>query len=219
MTRSRARRLPVLCAVVLMLAGTSATPARATKLFQIRALSGVVEQAGGNDDLLPLIRDFVEADDRAGFGALAGLFGYTGTLDYAGAPDAILFDVSNFARDLTVEIPSTGTIVNFQGTGPDDLADQLEAWVKSSCVDQWSDFLRQMNGQTPFAVISGNPKSTVALLGDSAYRKFGFDDSRSRMGFGEEIGRWGDVELRIDAGYSSVATDEFESDFWTFDPA
>ena len=207
-----------LAVVVMWLACT--TPASAVlPLFVIDAQAGSISQAGSDNSVVDLVDAFITADVSGGFGGLDGLEGYDGTLSYLGVPGAVEFSLSNFGTELTITVPSTNTTVELRGLTPEDLADNFDDWLKSSGLGVWTDFLREMNGATPLAMLSGNPKSTVALMGDNAYRKFGFDDSRSRMGFGETIDRWGNFELRVDAGISTVKTDQFSGDMWAFDPS
>ena len=76
--------------------------------------------------------------------------------------------------------------MSFAGPTADDVYEQIEEWFEDDGASQWAKFLRKANARSPLALLSGNPRSTVALMGDSAYRKFGFDDSRSRFGHGEK---------------------------------
>lgn len=201
----------------LFTASTGTAQQRA--IFVLRAESAGLDQIAGDNNVVDLVDAFINADKAAGFALFAGLAGYKGTLTYAGVENALLIDISDFGTKLTLSIPSTGKVAEFQGLGPDNLSAQFESWVKTTGVSDWADFLRKMNGLSPLAVLSGNPRSTVALMGGNAYRRFGFDDSRSRMGFGETIKRWGGFELRVDAGISAVSTDTFSDDLFAFDPA
>jgi hypothetical protein len=209
----------MLLAAGVSIATTTTAAAQQTDLFIMQGSSGPVQQIGGGNNVVDLIEGFIEADDRAGWGLLAALDDYDGALSYAGAPNAMLLKISTagLAKKLELIIPSTGRIVEFSGRTVDELSAQFDDWVKTSSVEDWADFIRATSGLTPLAVLSGNPKSTVALMGDSAYRKFGFDDSRSRMGFNETIERWGGFEIRVDAGVSTVSTQNFSNDMVTFD--
>jgi hypothetical protein len=197
----------------------SAASAQKSDLFVIEGRAGPVTQTGGDHNVVDLLQGFIELDRSRGWGLLVGFFGFTGSLSYIGVPDALLIDVTDNATKLTLAIPSTGKVQVFSGANLDDLSAQVESWFKSVGAEDWADFLRAMNGLSPLALLSGNPKSTVALMGDSAYRKFGFDDSRSRMGFNQTIKRWGGFELRVDAAVSTVNTATFTDDLWTFDPS
>ncbi len=187
-------------------------------MFVLDVRSGSIKKVGGDHDLVALVQRFIRADDAHEFALLAGLEGATASLDYGGASSAILLDLSGFGTRLGVVLPSTGDTIELVGSDVDDLSDQFASWVQSDGASTWADFLRLMNGQTPLAVLSGNPRSTVALLGDSAYRKFGLDNRRSRMGFGEAIADWGNFEFRLDGAVNSVSTLDFENGLWTFDP-
>jgi len=180
------------------------------------------ESASGHD-LIDLVQDVIELEGNFGppFGAIAAFNGYVGTLDYLGWDDAIRIEVLPYApgESITARIivPETGLVKEFNAENSDALADEIEDWVKNAGADEWFDFLRASNANTPLAVISGNPKSTVALLGSSAYRRFGFDDSRSRFGYQTEVKRYGAFNVRIDVGGSSIDTGGFD-DLWTIDP-
>jgi hypothetical protein len=176
-------------------------------------------------DMIDLIEDVIELKgifspvDKA----LAILKGYSGNLDYLGWDDAIRIEVGAFAPgDLEVTarviIPATGLNKPFSASNPDALFDEIEDWLKDSGADDWFDFLREANAHTPLAVTSGNPKSTVALLGSSAYRRFGFDDSRSRFGYQTQVERYGGLDVRLDVGGSSLDVEGFD-DLWTVDPS
>jgi hypothetical protein len=211
--------------VVSISLASSLSIANQPELFVIEGKSQTVVQVGGDNNLVDLVGAFIEADDRAGFGLMVAIEGFSGKLNYLGVPDALLFVISDLGKKLTLSIPSINIVQTFHGANTDDLSDQVVDWLKTDGLDDWSAFLHEMNGSTPLALLSGNPKSTVAIMGDSAYRKFGFDNSRSRMGFGEvgEIGevvkRWGGFELRVDASVGAVSTSEFDDDLWAIDPS
>jgi hypothetical protein len=202
-------------ALLLMASGAAA---QRSDLFTLRGQAGAVVQTGSSNNLIDLLEDFATLDSLGGFGGLRGLSGVTGTLSYLGVPNAILLNLSDTGTQITLVIPNTGTRQVLSAASPAALSQTVEDWIQANGSTQWADFLQAMNGLAPLAVVSGNPKSTVALMGDSAYRKFGFDDSRSRMGFGETIKRWGGFELRLDGGFSTVSTSQFSDDLWTFDP-
>jgi len=192
-------------------------PSTAEPLFQLDARMGAVNEGrGSGSNVIDLIDTFLS--QSAEFGPLALLVGYEGRLNYLGIPEAIQFDVSNFGRTARLTIPLTQTEITFNGADPDAVADQVEDWIKQEGSSQWADFMRRANALTPLAVTSGNPKSTVALMGDGAYRRFGSDNSRSRFGFEQGSQRIGGLELRVDVGASNITTDRFKNDLYTVDP-
>jgi hypothetical protein len=213
----------VFAALAALALTTSTVHAADRDLFEIEATAGPLALLGGDNDLVDLIESFIDPDLGSPFNGLLGLLGYQGNLDYLGMRNAIEFtvqyDLPNAEWDVRMVIPKTGTDITFSGLTQDDVFDELKDWVKDEGASQWFDFLRAANAATPLALLSGNPKSSVALMGDSAYRKFGYDDSRSRMGFGKPVQRWGAFELRVDAGMSSVNTANFSDDLWSIDPS
>jgi hypothetical protein len=207
-------------AIVFVLALLCAPRASADReLFEMDAfVGGILTVEAGNNSMIALVEDFIEG--RGGFGPIGGLLGFQGSLDYMEIPNAVNFDVQGFATQVRMTIPSTGTDVTFMAATPSSLADEIENWFQKDGVDEWMNFLRIANGVSQLALLSGNPKSTVALMGDNAYRKFGYDDSRSRFGFGEKkIQRVGGVRLRIDASASAIDTRTFDGDLASFDGA
>jgi hypothetical protein len=212
------RKLSAAAAFTLVLFCASSVSA-GRKLFQLGAQIGAMPVADErNSSMIDLVKDFIEGD--GGFSPLAGLLGYQGSLNYLGIADALVFDVQNFGSTVRMTIPSIGTDITFIGSDPDDVADQIEDWFEKDDSKQWADFLRATNELSQLALLSGNPKSTVALMGNSPYRKYGYDDSRSRFGFGEtETQRVAGLELRIDARAGSVNTRRFDSDLAAFDGA
>lgn len=99
----------------------------------------------------------------------------------------------------------------FSGASPADIENQVEAWLKQNGARTWAEFLEAMNALTPLAVLDGNPRSTTALMANSAFRNFGLHDDRSRLGFREqEIARWSSFGLSIDAAASSIDTPGFD---------
>ncbi|MBW2289042.1 MAG: hypothetical protein JRG90_14595 [Deltaproteobacteria bacterium] len=173
-----------------------------------------------DNDLLSLIEDVVELKGDFGppLAVEAFVNGYVGTFDYLGWDDAIRIEVDAGGLSARIIIPETGLTQAFTVTNPNALYDEIEDWVKDAGAKEWFDFLREANAHSPLAVTSGNPKSTVALLGSSAYRRFGFDDSRSRFGYQTQVGRYGGLDVRLDIGGSSLDVEGFD-DLWTVDPS
>lgn len=176
-----------------------------------------------DNDLIELVRNVIDLDRTFSPAeqAIAYLNGYVGTLDYLGWDDAVRIEVDGALPGNPVTariiIPETGLNREFTASDPDALADEIEDWVKNDGADDWFDFLRESNANSPLAIISGNPKSTVALLGSSAYRRFGFDDSRSRFGYQTDVKRYAGVDVRLDVGGSTIDVGGF-NDLWTVDP-
>jgi hypothetical protein len=215
------RAFAALAALILT---TSTAQAADRDMFEIEASVGsTLVGLAGDNEVIDLIETFIDPDLDGPLGGLIGLLGYQGSLDYLGMGNAIVFDVRydipNGEWDVRMVIPETGTDLTFSGATQDDAMDEIEDWVKENGVAEWADFLRATNALTPLALLSGNPKSSVALMGDSAYRKFGSDDSRSRMGYRKAVQRWGGFEVRVDAGISTVNTASFDDNLWTLDPS
>jgi hypothetical protein len=194
---------------------------------EIDVIDDDASASDGSHDLISLVEDVVELEGA--FSSLKNATtinnGYVGTIDYLGWEDAIRIEVDGVAlgapgaRKVTARIivPETGLVQEFAAATPKALVDDMEDWVKNSGADEWFDFLREANAHSPLAVTSGNPKSTVALLGSSAYRRFGFDDSRSRFGYQTAVERYAGLNVRLDVGGSSIDVGDFD-DLWTVDP-
>ena len=214
-----AARIPALIAALAF-----ATPAGASEPILRADVDVNASPASASErshDLISLVEDVIEL--KGPFGELppsAILNGYVGTLDYLGWDDAIRIEVDGtFPGDpvtARIIVPETGLSREFTASSSSALVDEIEDWVKDAGADEWFDFLREANANTPLAVTSGNPKSTLALLGSSAYRRFGFDDSRSRFGYQTEVGRYAGLNLRLDVGGSSLDVGDFD-DLWTVD--
>jgi hypothetical protein len=212
--RSRARLGLV---AVALTAGLLAAPhpvRGAEPLFTIDVNSGFA--VGTDHDLPRLVKDLVKQEGA--FSSLGLLPAYSGSLDYLGIADAVLVDATLFGLQVQLQIPSTGATETFTGATLDEVEDQVENWLKEGATDEWADFLRKANAASPLAFLSGNPRSSVALMAGGPYRRFGLDDSRSRFGYEAEVKRWGGFELRLDAGAGTVDTGGFD-DLWTVDPS
>jgi hypothetical protein len=215
-------RIPALIAALAF-----ATPAGASKpilFIDVDVNSSSASGSGSSHDLVDLVEDLIELEGD--FASLRNpttiLNGYVGKLDYLGWDDAIRIEVDGVGigdTDVTARIiiPETGLSREFTASNTDALLDDIEDWVQEAGADEWFDFLRESNAHSPLAVTSGNPKSTVGLLGSSAYRRFGFDDSRSRFGYQSEVKRYGGMNVRLDVGGSSLDVGGFD-DLWTIDP-
>ena len=217
------RYFRVFAALAALVLTTSAAHAADRDLFVMDArVAGILNAQGGDNDVVDLVDDFISARSGSPFAPLIGILGYQGSLDYLGIPDAIQFDVQKQLggqAEVRLRIPITGTDETFSAATVDAVTDEIEDWLEGNGISEWADFLRASNALSPLALLSGNPRSSVALMGDSAYRKFGFDDSHSRMGFGESKQRFGGFVLRVDAGISSVNTAQFSDDLWAIDPS
>jgi hypothetical protein len=196
-------------AVLLILAGAS----RADDLIQIDVPA--LSISGSSNDFASLGEDFLFQEGD--FSGLVGQPAYLATLRYLEMEDALLLAVSNFGSDATLTIPSTGLVVSFTAASPADLEDQIEDYLQQDGAEEWADFLEQTNAESKLALLDGNPRATTALAAGSAFRRFGLDTSRSRLGYqNEEVARWGAFQLRAEAGGGVVLVDEFD-DLYTTD--
>ena len=131
----------------------------------------------------------------------------------------MLLAVTNFGSQATLTIPSTGLVVPFTAASPDDLEQQIEDFLQTSGAHEWAGFLEQTNAHSKLALLDGNPRATTALAASGAFRRFGLDTSRSRLGYRqEEVARWGAFQLRAEAGGGVVDVDHFD-DLYTVDGA
>jgi hypothetical protein len=201
----RHRIRPALAAAALLFA--SASPGRAEDLLRIDVPSVAI--SASSNDFPSLVDDFLLQEGD--FSGLVGQATYTGTLRYLGIPDAAVLDVSNFGLDATLTIPSTGFSMAFSAASPDDLEQQIEDFVKHGGADEWSKFLEQVNAMSPLGLLDGNPRATTAFAASGAFRRFGLDASRSRIGWQEgEVGRFGAFQLRAEGGGGFIDVDGFD---------
>ena len=102
-------------------------------------------------------------------------------------------------------------MVPFTASSPDDLENQIEDYIQKGGSNEWAKFLEQTNAESKLALLDGNPRATTALAASSAFRRFGLDLSRTRLGYqSAEVTRWGAFQLRAEAGGGVVLVDRFD---------
>jgi len=183
------------------------SPALAQDLFRLEtSVPGI--GASGNS-LVELVEDLL--DQSGDFTALQSVSSYSASLDYMGVEDAVLLNVSNLGEDLVLTIPSTGAVVAFDTTSPAALEDEVEAFIRQDGVETWAAFVESMSGQSELALLDGNPRSTTALMANSAFRRFGLNDTHSRLGYREqEVTRFGTFGLTLEFAGGTVQTSQFD---------
>ena len=200
---------------VAVLALAVAAQSRAEDLIQIDIPA--LSISASSNDFTSLGEDFLL--QQGDFSGLVGQPAYLATLRYLEMPDALLLAVTNFGSQATLTIPSTGLVVPFTAASPDDLEEQIEDYLQKGGAHEWARFLEQTNAHSKLALLDGNPRATTALAATGAFRRFGLDTSRSRLGHQqEEVARWGAFQLRAETGGGVVDVDEFD-DLYTVDAA
>jgi hypothetical protein len=200
-------RLAVRIASLILITLFAAAPSAAQQLFRVETTVPGVGAEGNN--LLGLVEDLL--DQTGDFSALQAVPSYTARLDYLGVQDAVVLEVSNLGEDLTLRIPSTGAIVAFDTNSPEALEDEVETFIKRDAADTWAAFLESMAGQSPLALLDGNPRATTALMANSAFRRFGLNDTHSRIGYREqEVSRFGTFGITLEVAGGPVETDDFD---------
>jgi hypothetical protein len=190
-----------------------ASPSRADDLFQIDIPSLAI--SGSSNDFVDLGEDLLR--QQGDFSGLVGQPAYVATLRYLEMSNALVLSVSNFGSQATLTIPSTGLVVPFTAASPGDLEEQIEDFIQKGGSKEWARFLEQTNAESKLALLDGNPRATTALAAGGAFRRFGLDNSRTRLGYQtEEVARWGAFQLRAEAGGGVVLVDRFD-DLWTTD--
>lgn len=197
---------PVLALALALLVARASS---AQDLFSVD--TGAIGISGSGNDIVQLIDDLI--NQTGDFTGLAPETSYTGTLEYAGVPNALALSL-NLANptmpSLSLTIPSVGTSEIFNGTSLTDLEDQIEDWIKHSASGTWAEFLEAMNGLSALTLLDGNPRASTALLANSAYRRFGLNDSHSRLGYMEqEVTRFGTFGITLEVGAGSASTNQF----------
>jgi len=200
---------------VAVLALAAASRSRAEDLIQIDVPA--LSISASSNDFTSLGEDFLL--QQGDFSGLIGQPAYIATLRYLEMSDALVLGVTNFGSQATLTIPSTGLVVPFTASSPDDLQQQIEDFLQEGGAHEWARFLEQTNAQSKLALLDGNPRATTALAASGAFRRFGLGSSRSRLGYQEEeVGRWGAFQLRAEGGGGVVDVDHFD-DLYTAEGA
>ena len=187
-----------------LLALAGATGSRADDLIQIDIPA--LSISASSNDFVSLGEDLLRQEGD--FSGLIGQSAYVATLRYLEMSDALLLSVTNFGSQATLTIPSTGLVVGFTAASPDDLEQQIEDYLQQGGSNEWARFLEQTNAESKLALLDGNPRATTALAATGAFRRFGLDTSRSRLGHQqEEVARWGAFQLRAEGGGGVVLVD------------
>ena len=150
----------------------AATPVAGKSLFEIFAdAADGTEIAVGGSSLPDLVENLI--DSSGDFAALDGQ-DFTASLTYAGVADALNFELTETANDVTVRITSelTGLDRTFTGSTRGDVEDDIEDWLLSDGTSEYAKFQQAMQRHSPVAVLDGNPASTTALLGRQSYRRW-----------------------------------------------
>jgi len=200
---------------VAALALAAASRGRAEDLIQIDIPA--LSISASSNDFTSLGEDFLL--QQGDFSGLIGQAAYNATLRYLEMSNALVLAVTNFGSQATLMIPSTGLVVPFTAASPDDLQQQIEDYLQKGGAREWARFLEQTNAHSKLALLDGNPRATTALAASGAFRRFGLDTSRSRLGHQpEEVARWGAFQLRAEGGGGVVDVDHFD-DLYTVDGA
>lgn len=204
-------RMLALCAACIIAPG-----ARADELIRIDVPSLAI--SAGSHSFVDLSQDFLS--QQGAFSGLVGVPAYTANLSYLGIENALTLAVSALGNNATLTIPSTGHVQVFTASSPSELENLLEDYLKQDGAKEWARFLEEVNARSTLALLDGNPRSTTALLAASAFRRFGLDTSRARIGYQSgEVADWGGFQLRVEGGaYSKVDVQKF-SDLETYDGA
>jgi hypothetical protein len=187
----------------------SAQRSRADELIQIDVPALTI--SAGSHSFIDLIDDFL--NQQGLFAGLVGQAAYTANLTYLGIANALTLDVTNFGQNAVLSIPSTGHSQAFTATSPSDLENQIEDYIKRDGAVEWARFLEEVNARSALSIIDGNPRAATALLAGSAFRRFGIDTSRARIGYQSgELSDWGGFQLRVEgSGYGAVDVPNFDN--------
>ncbi len=190
-------RSAAVVACVLALAILPVSPAGADDLFSVEVSSSSNTVSASGSSLIDLARDISGQNDA--FSVFSGQ-SFTGSLNYAGLNDAILFSSNSDNSQVTLEIPSIGFSRTFDAADG-DIENQVEDFLKSDGAGVLADFISVVNEQTLAGVTDGNPAALTALLSNEHFRLFG--DFRNP--FGQHI--QGGDGFRIYANAAIIDTD------------
>jgi hypothetical protein len=161
--------LSAICASLL-------THANAADLFEIRAQgTGPVISSSGSS-ILDLVDNLIK--NQGEFSSLSGQTSFNAALDYAGADHAMFFYVNG--NQATLQIPSTGFQRTFNGSSRADLQNQIEEFLKTDGIKEYSKFLEKMNEKSTVAVSDGNPNSSTALFATQTFMDYAFPQGETR---------------------------------------
>ena len=201
-------RSGIVAAISLLVAVTTATTTAQARDLILVSVDGSPRDSGNN--FIDLVDDMLSQSGN--FADLATTPNYTLEVDYLGVARAFRFDAQATGTTVTLTIPSTGFSRVFVGSSADDIQDQLEDFLKEDGANALADFLQEVNGRSPLAVLDGNPRSTTALLSRGAYDRFGFGAPRSRAGYERaNVAKWGHFDLQVEANGGLVDVDGFDS--------
>lgn len=172
------------------------------------SVDGVRRASGSN--FIDLVDDVLSQDGE--FSDLSSTANYTVGIDYLGILDAFQFDASLMGQSVTLTIPSTGFSRTFTGTSADDIENQVQDFLESDGANQLANFLEEVNGRSPLAVLDGNPRSTTALLSRGAYDRFGLGAPRTRAGYQRaDVAQWGHFDLQVQTNGGLIDVKGFDS--------
>ena len=127
-------------------------------------------QVGGSN-FPDLLEDNIKANGA--FSVLDGKAS-TSTLNYAGADNAMRFDINAAGTVAVLEIPILNFKRTFTGANRDELYDEIEKFLKNEGSDVYRRFLEAMNRKSLVAVTDGNPSSTTATMANAVFEDAGF---------------------------------------------
>ena len=184
------------------------TGSRADDLIQIDI--PVLSISASSNDFVSLGEDFLRQEGD--FSGLVGQAAYLATLRYLEMSDALVLVGHRLRKPATLTIPSTGLVVSFTASSPDDLEEQIKDYIQKGGSKEWAEFLEQTNAESKLALLDGNPRATTALAASGAFRRFGLDTQphAPRLPVRTEVTRWGAFQLRAEAGGGVVLVDRFD---------
>jgi len=153
------------CAVMV---GTQ-QQSQARDLFTVTATGGAPTVTVGSNEVLGLIYDAINAQNQ--FSAFNGN-NLNGSLNYAGVPNAISFNVNAAGTSAFLSIPSIGFTQSFTGANRSDTESQVEHFLKTDGSGVLARFLKAMSTASLVAVTDGNPNSTTAFAASQAYGNY-----------------------------------------------
>jgi hypothetical protein len=161
------------CILKSLLAGAVLTgvqqEAQARDLFTVTATGGAPTVTVGGNEVLGLIYDAINAQNQ--FSAFNGN-NLNGSLNYAGVPNAISFNVNAAGTSAFLNIPSIGFSQSFTGANRSDTESQVENFLKTDGSGVLSRFLKAMSTASLVSVTDGNPNSTTAFAAYQAYNNY-----------------------------------------------
>ncbi len=179
---------------------------QASDLFQVTAIttSGApLTISAGGENMPDLIENVINTQ---GDFAQLGSRDFSGTLTYAGVPNAMIVDVNAEGTQAVLRIPSTGLVKVFNAANREDLEDQVVDWIKEDGSSEYAKFLREIEKESLVGVVDGNPSSATAFMANHIFDRYALHNVAT-LARPEYVQAGPGSAIRLEGGFSTIETD------------